>query len=160
MYETDIILRKSYRSVSYKIVEQIMKCSETVITYHDEGSFMVQGVMIDGVFKAFPALPIASESCENLTKLKSTVLKILEICSGVPAVQIFEKITFRMMDSTSHNFGVDELVAMDLGTDHIPEELLCQTYPVLMFNREMVNGYKCIEKEIGKDKLYSSVLVF
>lgn len=69
MYETDIILRKSYRSVSYKIVEQIMKCSETVITYHDEGSFMVQGVMIDGVFKAFPTLPIASESCENLTKL-------------------------------------------------------------------------------------------
>lgn len=148
------------------IVEQIMKCSETVITYHDDGSkkkgvgsFMVQGVTIDGVFRAFPALPIASESCENLASLKSTVLKILEICSGVPAVQIFEKITFRMMDSTSHNFGVDELVAMDLGTDHIPEELLCQTHPVLMFNREMVKGYKCIEKEIGKDKLYSSVLV-
>ena len=73
------------------IVEEIMQSNETVITYHDDGSkkksvgsFMVQGVTIDGVFRAFPALPIASESRENLAKLKSTVLHILEICSGVP----------------------------------------------------------------------------
>ena len=143
-----------------------MKSDDAMITYHDDGSnkkgvssFSVQVITINGSFRAFPRLPIASESCENLAKLKSTILEILEICSGVPAIEIFEKITFRMMDSTSHNFGVDELVSIDLGTDHIPEELLCQTHPVLMFNREMVNGFKSIEEEIGWNKLYSLVLV-
>ena len=50
-------------------------------------------------------------------------------------------------------------VAIDLGTDHIPDELLCSTHPVLMFNSGITKGFAEIEKAIGKDKLYSSVLV-
>ena len=54
---------------------------------------------------------------------------------------------------------MDEQVSLELGTDHISEELLCNTHPALMFNREMVTRFTSIEKEIGKDKLYSSVMV-
>ena len=144
------------------IVEEMMQGESTVITYHDDGSkkksvgsFMVQGISIDGSpFRAFPTLP--TESCENLVSLTKT---ILSICSGVSEAEIMKKIDFRMMDSTSHNYGVDEKVSMDLGIEHVPTELLCSTHPVLMFNREIVNVFAQIEKEIGKDKLYSTVLV-
>ena len=148
------------------VVEEMMEGDETVITFHDDGSkkksvgsFMVQGVSIDNKFRAFPTLPVASESCENLASLKKTILHVLELCSGVSQADLMKKISFRMMDSTSHNFGVDEKVCLDLGIDHIPEELLCSTHPVLMFNREIVNVFSQIEKQIGREKLYSSVLV-
>ena len=38
---------------------------------------MVQGVTINGKFRAFPTLPIASESKENLGQLKLAILNIL-----------------------------------------------------------------------------------
>ena len=49
------------------------------------------------------------------------------MCGDVPMKDLFEKIQFRMSDSASHNSGADEQVAIDLGTDHIPDELLCST---------------------------------
>ena len=66
------------------IVNEIMASDESVITYHEDGSkkkgvgsFMVQGVTINGKFRAFPTLPIASESKENLGQLKLAILNIL-----------------------------------------------------------------------------------
>ena len=95
-----------------------MASDDVVITYHDDGSkkkgvgsFAVQGVSMNGIYRAFPTLNVASESCENLVKLKKCVLNILELCSGVSAKTLFERITFRMMDTTSRNFGVDEQVS-------------------------------------------------
>ena len=66
------------------IADEIMASDESVITYHEDGSkkkgvgsFMVQGVTINGKFRAFPTLPIASESKENLGQLKLAILSIL-----------------------------------------------------------------------------------
>ena len=66
------------------IVDEIMASDESVITYHEDGSkkkgvgsFMVQGVTINGKFRTFPTLPIASESKENLGQLKLAILNIL-----------------------------------------------------------------------------------
>ena len=39
------------------------------------------------------------------------------------------------------------------------EELECATHPSMMFNREIVKGCGELEAAIGKEKLYSSVLV-
>ena len=36
------------------------------------------------------------------------ILNILATCGGVDPKDLFEKINFRMMDSTAHNFGVDK----------------------------------------------------
>ena len=118
------------------IVYKIMASDESGIIYHDNGSkkkgvgsFMVQGVTINGKFRAFPTLPIASENKENLAQLKLAILNILATCRRVDPKDFFEKISFRMMDSTAHNFGVDEQVSIDLGTDHVPDELLFQINP-------------------------------
>ena len=72
---------------------------------------------------------------------------------------IYEAVTFKVTDATAHNFEVDEIVALELGSDFIPEHLLCHTHPALMFNRVIVNTFSKIEKEIGPDKIYSSFLV-
>ena len=53
------------------------------------------------------------------------------------------------MDSTAHNFGVDKQVSNDLGTDYVPDELLCSTHPVLMFNRTIIDVFQTIESAVG-----------
>ena len=121
--------------------------SESVISYHDDGSrkqgiggYSVQGITINGIFRPLPTLPIASESRENLAALKLAVLNMLCVCNPTyTPVQIQEAITFKITDSTSHNLGVEELVSLELGTDYIPEQLLCHTHPVLMFTRVFIN---------------------
>ena len=75
---------------------------------------MVEGVTISGKFRAFPTLPITNESKENLAQLKLAILNILATCGGVDPKDLFEKISFRMMDSTAHYFGVDKQVLIDL----------------------------------------------
>ena len=63
------------------------------------------------------------------------------------------------MDSTAQTFGVDKQVSIDLGTDHVPDELLCSTHPVLMFNRTIIHVFQTIESAVGKDKLYTEIMV-
>ena len=48
-------------------------------------------------------------------------------------MEIYNAITFKVTDATAHNSDVDEMVAMDLGTDHIPSHLLCHAHLALMF---------------------------
>ena len=120
---------------------------------------MVQGVTINGKFRAFPTLSIASESKENLAKLELAILNILATCGGVNPKDLLEKINFRMMDSTAHNFDVDEQVSVDLETDHVPDELLCSTHPVLMFDRAIIDVFQTTESAVEKDKLYAEVMV-
>ena len=151
-----------------EIVEEMMRGSDVIVTYHEDGSkkkgcgsFCVQGCMIDGKYRAFPTLPIASESRENLAVLKRTVLDILSCVNGgkYSSKEIFERITFRVSDAVSHNLNVDDLVALDLGTDHIPDHLLCHAHPVLMFNRKVIDTFSSIENTIGSEKIFSKLLV-
>lgn len=151
-----------------EIVEEMMGSDDAVLTYQEDGSkkkgcgsFSVQGCTINGKYRAFPTLPIASESRENLATLKRTILDVLSCVSGgkYTSKQIFEKIQFKITDGPSHNYGVDDLVALDLGTDHIPEHLLCHTHPVLMFNRKLVETFAAVEEKIGSDKIFSKLLV-
>ena len=119
-----------------EIVEMMMDVTDVVITYHDDGSmkqgcgsFNVQGCTIDGKYRAFPTLPIASETRENLASLKITVLNILSVVSSgkYSPKDLQETITFKVTDGVSHNFGVEEIVALELGTEYIPDHLLCHT---------------------------------
>ena len=88
-----------------EIVEMMMAGTDVVITYHDDGSmkqgcgsFNVQGCTIDGKYRAFPTLPIASETRENLASLKITVLTILSVMSSgkYSPKDLQETITFKV----------------------------------------------------------------
>ena len=130
------------------IVDAIMESGDTksVISYHDDGSkkqgvgsYSVQGVTINGVFRPLPTLPIASESRENLAALKIAILNILSVCNTkYTPKDIQEAIDFKVTDSTSHNLEVEDIVSRKLETDYVPEQLLCHTHPVLMFVRKII----------------------
>ena len=150
-----------------EIVDEMMKAGGGVITYQDDGSrsqgvggYSVQGININGKFRPLPTLPVASECRENLAALKLAVLSILATCNqDYTATEIHERVTFKVTDATSHNFDVDEMVALKLGTEHVPVHLLCHTHPVLMFNRKIVEVCSEVEKSIGPEKIYSACLV-
>ena len=105
------------------------------------GGYTITGITINGKFRPLPTLPIASECRENIAALKVAVLSILATCN------------------TKYTATVDDIVAVDLGTEHIPAHLLCHTHPALMFNRKIVELCSEMEKEIGPDKIYLSCLV-
>ena len=145
------------------LVEKIMSSDDrTTIVYHDDGSkkqgagsFSVQGVTVDKKWYPFPTLTISSETRENLSQLKLTILNILSAVSGVSTKDLWHRIDFTMTDSTIHNMGVDNLVSEALDTDHIPSHLLCQVHPACMFTRCLQKLFKQIDTTIGPSKIFS-----
>ena len=106
-----------------------------------------------------PTLNVTSEAKRNLADLKLATIEILETASGVESKLLFDKIDFVITDQTAHNFGVEELVAQDLGTVTTPEHLFCNVHLSLMFNRILTKQWRDIENVIGRDKIYSNFLV-
>lgn len=149
------------------LVEKIMSSDEkTTVVYHDDGSkkqgagsFSVQGATINKKFYPFPTLSISSETRENLSQLKLTVLAILSTVSGVSSQDLWHRIDFTMTDSTIHNMKVDDLVSTALGIEHTPTHLLCQVHPACMFTRCLQKLCKNIDTTIGPNKIFSAFAV-
>ncbi|CAB4062440.1 GABRR [Lepeophtheirus salmonis] len=136
-----------------------MTSSDVVITYHDDwskkkecGSFSVQGITINGKYCDFPTLPVSSETRNNLTQLRLPVLNILSIVidGKYTPKDIQEKIILKLTDRVSHNFGMEEMVALGLGTDHMPDHFLCHTHTVLMFNLDEMNKFHSLVCKDGE----------
>ena len=90
-------------------------------------------------YRALLTLPIAAESRENLATLKVAILDIMAACNPkYTAKMIQDALTFKVSDSTAHNMEVEEMVSIELGTEHVPQQLVCQTYSALMFNMKTV----------------------
>ena len=149
------------------IVEEIMKSDDkSTVVYHDDGSktqgagsYSVQGVTVNKKYFAFPTLSLSRETRTNLASLKVTVMNILSVCGSVPADHLWEKIDFVMTDGTAHNLEVDEKVAEHLGSEHVPEHLLCQVHPALMFSRKLQSFWGEVDKAIGPDKIFAGFAV-
>ena len=77
-------------------------------------------VTIDRKFYPFPTLCISSETRENLSQLKLTILAFLSTVSGVSSEDLWHQIDVTMTDSTIHNMIVDDLVSEALETDYVP----------------------------------------
>ena len=150
-----------------EIVNEILSSDEkATVTYSDDGSkkqgagaFTVKGINVNGKYRSLPTLGVSSESKANLAELKKMTLLVLETASGVPSKDLFERIDFVITDQTAHNFGVEEIVAEDLGSLKAPDHLFCNVHPSLMFNRIITKHWASLENAIGRDKIYSNFLV-
>ena len=97
------------------------------------GSFTVEGIIINGKYRALPTMSITSESKTNLAELKLTTLQILSAASGAKAKVLFERMDFDFVisDQTAHNIDVELLVAKELGTEKVPNQLFYNVHPCL-----------------------------
>ena len=151
-----------------KLCEKILSSDEkkVTVTYHDDGSraqgagaYSVQGISLLGQFYPLPTLPISSETRENLTALKLTVLELLATCGGVSVEELWRRTDFIMTDSVSHNLEVETMVSEELEMDYTPGHLLCQTHPSLMFSRILCTTWKDIDTTIGVSKVFAGFAV-
>ena len=101
-----------------------------------------------GKLYPLPTLAITSETRQNLADLKLTILPLLSLSSGVSVEGFWKKINFVMGDGTAHNFGIEDTVVEKLETDHVPEHLLSQFHPALVFAREVVAVWKELDTTI------------
>ena len=51
------------------------------------------------------------------------------------------------------------LVAKELGTEKVPNQLFCDVHPCLMFNWVIVKHWSQLEHAIGPEKIYANFLV-
>ena len=121
----------------------------------------MQGIIINGKYGALPTMSITFESKPNLAELKLTTLQILLAASGVDVKVLFERIDVVISDQTAHNIVVDVelLVAKELGTEKVPNQLFCDVHPCLMFNWVIVKHWSQLEHAIGPEKIYANFLV-
>ena len=151
------------------IVEDIMKeGAESTIVYSNDGSalsgtgnYIVQSLTVNGKQRSLPTFGIFTESKESLKDLEVTTLEILSASTGnkYSTQEIFNKISFVMTDSTSHNLGVVEMVATDLETDEVPKTLLCNVHPLMMFQNKIKAICQKMHDTLGKQKINDCFLV-
>lgn len=72
----------------------------------------------------FPTMSNATETGQNLSNLKLTLVNILSVSETVPADTLRRNIGFLMTDATSDNVEVENMVAEDLGSTYTPAHLL------------------------------------
>ena len=89
-------------------------------------------------------------------ELKLNTLQILSEASEVDAKVLFVIIDFVISDQTA---DVELLVAKELGTEKVPNQLFCNVHPCLMFNRVIVKHWSQLDHAIGHDKIYANFLV-
>ena len=67
---------------------------------------------------------------------------------------MWEKIHFVMTDLASHNLRVEDIVSEELEVDRLPDHLLCQVHPSLMFGRVLSMLWREVETTIGPQKIF------
>ena len=152
------------------IVTEIMSIDteKAVITYSNDGSgqngvgnYMVQSFSINGKQRALPTLPVFTEAKATLAEMEILTLEILSAASAgkYTEKEILEKIDFVMTDSTAHNLGVIEEVCRELNTETVPDSLVCNVHPTMMFQRKIKDVFQEIHDSIGTNAIKECFLV-
>ena len=153
-----------------QIAKEVLESDQNSnVVYSDDGSkkqgagsFIVQGITVNGKHRPLPMLSIDTETRENLADLKVLTYQMLEKSSGISAKDLFSKIDFVMTDQTSHNQKVEELVCEQLDIEEQYREkihLFCNVHPSLMFLRKLSSFWSEIEARIGQGKIQAVFLV-
>ena len=151
------------------VVEEMMTGDdESCVVYSNDGSaqsgvgsYVVQSFTVNGKPRALPTFAVFTESRETLAELVDCTLDILVASSGhrYKKDELISKVDFVMTDSTSHNLNVIEKVCEDLNVEDVPDTLLCNVHPLMLFQRKIKELLQQIHDQLGKQKLSDSFLV-
>ena len=151
------------------IVEEIMKEDSTAtIVYANDGSslsgtgsYVVQSLTVNGTQRCLPSFGIFTETRTSLKDLEITTFKMLSAASGnkYSEQDIVSKISFVMVDSTSHNLNVIESVCEDLEVEQVPKTLVCNIHPLMMFQLKLKELCQEIHDLLGHRKISDCFMV-
>ena len=151
------------------IVDEVMDSNdESCVIYSNDGSsksgvgaYVVQSLTINGKPRNLPTFGVFTESRETLAELMKVTLDILAAASGYKYSRedILKKINFVMTDSTSHNLNVIEQVCEELEVEDVPNTLLCNVHPLMLFQRKIKELCQQIHDQLGTQKLSDCFLV-
>ena len=125
------------------------------------GAYVVQSFVINGVPRTLPTLAVCTESREVLAELQKFILRMLSASTGFKYSQedILRRIRFVMSDSTAHNLNVIEQVCEDLEVEDVPNTLLCNVHPLMLFQRKIKELCQLVHDQLGAQKLSDCFLV-
>ena len=108
-----------------------------------------------------PTFRTFTEKRKTLADLVKCTIQILLAASAYKysTSDILKKITFVMRDSTAHNFKVMGKVCEDEGVENNPLVLLCNSHPLLMFQRKIKESCQELHDMIGKNRIKQCFLV-
>ena len=117
------------------------------------GGYVVHSMTINGVGRTLPVFGAFNESKETLKDLQIATLEILSIASKGKYTKedILSRISFVVSDSTAHNFI--EAVCEEVKVGKVPDTLLCNVHPLMMFGRKIRELCQQIHDGIGGHKL-------
>ena len=130
------------------LVEDITKNpnSKTCVVYSYDGSginkvgsYLVQSLTMNGVRISLPTFGVFTGTREILKDLQIATLDILSAASNSECSKedILKRISFVMSDSTSHKLGVTEAVCEELEVEDVPLTLVCNVYPLMVFDYQI-----------------------
>lgn len=109
--------------------------TEKAVIYYDsttrkgvKGEWTTVSVMIGDVLYRLRPLSLARESREHIKELFLETLKRLSLLVECKMTDIWEKIDALMTDSVNKNMEVEKLVALEIGSSHVPIHLICQSH--------------------------------
>ena len=125
------------------------------------GAYVVQSLTVNGKPRNLPTLGVCTESRETLAELGRTVLDMMAASTNnrYSSADIMKKIKFCMTDSTSHNLKVIEKICESLEVDDVPNTLLCNVHPLMLFQRKIKDLCQMVHDEFGAKKLTECFLV-
>ena len=153
------------------IVEEIMddnNAGENCVLLSSDGSsvsgvgaYVVQSLTVNGIPRNLPTLGVCTESREALAELVRCVLDMMAASTDnrYSSADIMNKINFCMTDSTSHNLKVIEKICETLEVDDVPNTLLCNVHPLMLFQRKIKELCQLVHDGFGVKKLSDCFLV-
>ena len=142
--------------------------ADVTVTYSNDGSamnrvgnYIVQSFNINGKQRALPTLSTFGESRINLKDLEVFTLNMLSAsCGGrYSEKEILGKMDFIMSSAAAHNMTVIEEVCKGPGSPHIPNSLVCNVHPLMMFQDKVKEIYQKIHNGLAVNKIKECFLV-
>ena len=106
-----------------------------------------------------PTLSVTRETIQNVADTVAQPLEMLGAAANIPARDVYEDVDVHMFDSVSHNKQISSTLQVKYDRETAAGQVFCNAHSSLGMIDEMNTCLGCIEKHMGIQNLFRSVLV-
>ena len=102
---------------------------------------------------------MSSETTDNIAVGVVTEFDILAAASDFTSEELYGMVDMHMTDSTSHNRGIADSVAVKLNREDTAGQTFCTSHTTLGFDREIKTIVHDVEEKLGMENVFKGFLV-